>query len=136
MTLPQPILDAKRRFHSSIPSAALHTIQAGSLKYTYKDIEMIKNPFDLALYMQLIWQEKPATILEVGSNKGGSALWFADQMSAYGLKPNVISIDSINPIPDGVAQTSVRFMTKGMPTISGVLFTRYSESIAASLAYY
>jgi cephalosporin hydroxylase len=98
-----------RPFRSAIPKEALETIQAGSLTYTYKGIEMIKNPFDLALYMQLIWREKPATILELGSNKGGSALWFADQMMAFGLRPNVISID-INPVPNRVAQAGVHFL--------------------------
>ena len=105
---PEPLPAGGRSFRSAIPNAALQTIQAGSLRHTYKGIPLLKNPFDLALYAQLIWREKPATILEIGSYEGGSALWFADQMVAFGLRPNVISIDVASVA--GVAQTGVQFL--------------------------
>jgi cephalosporin hydroxylase len=69
---------------------------------------MAKNPFDLALYAQLLWTEKPGTVLEIGSLRGGSALWFADHMVTFGLRPNVISID-LNPVTS-IVQEGVRFL--------------------------
>ncbi len=108
-----------RSFRSAIPNAALQTIQAGTYAHTYKGVTLLKNPFDLVLYTQLIWREKPATIIEIGSYKGGSALWFADQMAAFGIIPNVISID-IAPII-GVAQTGVQFLTGDAGNLAKIL---------------
>ncbi|RWK47227.1 MAG: hypothetical protein EOR47_22695 [Mesorhizobium sp.] len=55
--------------------------KVGALALTYKGLINIKSPFDLALYARLIWELQPRTIIELGSFQGGSALWFADQMS-------------------------------------------------------
>ncbi len=33
---------------------------------------------DLAIYARLMWELKPRTVIEVGTAKGGSALWLAD----------------------------------------------------------
>lgn len=54
-----------------------------SASQTYKGLLNFKTPFDLQLYMSLIWDLKPQTILEFGAMEGGSALWFADQMTAH-----------------------------------------------------
>lgn len=48
----------------------------------YKGLLNMKSPMDLALYSMLIWELKPATIIEFGSLQGGSALWLADQMQS------------------------------------------------------
>ncbi len=45
------------------------------------------------LYMQLFERLKPNTIIEIGSKSGGSALWFADMISAAGRKPRIVSVD-------------------------------------------
>ncbi|RNJ41178.1 hypothetical protein B5V01_26165 [Mesorhizobium erdmanii] len=55
--------------------------KVGALAQTYKGLLNIKSPFDLHLYTRLIWELQPRTILELGSLQGGSALWFADQLS-------------------------------------------------------
>lgn len=43
--------------------------------------------------MKLIFEQKPATIVEIGSFKGGSALFFADISAAYGARSQVVSVD-------------------------------------------
>ena len=48
----------------------------------YKGLLNVKSPMDLALYSMLIWELKPATIIEFGALQGGSAVWFADQLQA------------------------------------------------------
>ena len=63
------------------------------MAYKYKGIRMLKNPFDLGLYQSLLWSLLPKTIIEVGSHSGGSAVWFADILSNYGIEPKIISID-------------------------------------------
>jgi cephalosporin hydroxylase len=77
----------------------LDSIQRGSLRYTYRGVQTIKNPFDWALYPVLLWETRLGTIIEIGSNRGGSALWMADLMRAFALRCHVHSID-INPVRD------------------------------------
>jgi tRNA (mo5U34)-methyltransferase len=75
----------------------LDGIQRGTLAYRYKGVPCLKNPFDLALYQMLIGEVQPRTIVEIGSHRGGSALWFADAMRALSLPANVHSVD-IEPV--------------------------------------
>lgn len=92
---------------SLIPEAYLEPIQQGALAYEWKGVRCVKNPFDLALYLRLLWQVKPGTLIEIGSYSGGSAAWFADMTGAMGLRTKIISID-IEP-PTGVAFPRVEF---------------------------
>ena len=39
---------------------------------------MLKQAFEVALYMRLIWETKPGTIIEIGSHSGGAAVWMSD----------------------------------------------------------
>lgn len=84
---------------TAIPYDLLMQIQLGTMAYTYKGIATLKNPFDLALYPKLIWEQKPRTILEIGSNAGGSAIWLADQCAMLGLDTHVYSVD-IEPVTE------------------------------------
>lgn len=78
---------------TDIPYDLLMKIQTGTMSYSYKGIETLKNPFDMALYSKLIWETRPATIIELGSWEGGGAVWLADQMFLSDLEPRVISVD-------------------------------------------
>lgn len=62
-------------------------------RLTYKGLIMLKPPFDLMLYANLIWELQPRTILEFGALQGGSALWFADQMASLGRGREVHSFE-------------------------------------------
>jgi len=84
--------------HVSLDKAAAADIQAGIMRYTYRGVPMLKCPFDLALYMQVIWEMKPGTILEFGSNAGGSALWLADLLGNFGLNKTVLRSYDIRPV--------------------------------------
>ena len=68
-------------------------MQHGHISYHDKGIETLKCPFDLALYALLIWELRPRTIFRIGSNKGGSAVWLADQLRSYGIDGRVLSYD-------------------------------------------
>lgn len=99
-------LDRMRRVHSvrgrhfrvDLPTEALNRIQGGTLRTKYKGLRLAKSPFDLALYMQVIDRLRPATIIEVGTSEGGSAVWLLDQCRVRKLKQTcVISIDIAPP---------------------------------------
>ena len=91
--------DTERAAKSSLPKHVVEELQKGHLNYSYKGISTLKCPFDLALYSLLIWNLKPKTIFEIGSNRGGSALWLADQLRAYGIDGRVWSYD-LNPVTE------------------------------------
>lgn len=58
---------------SSLSFRTMRNIQDGTFRYKYKGRALLKNPFDLALYVRLIEQVRPGTIIEIGSYNGGSA---------------------------------------------------------------
>lgn len=78
---------------SSIPAEHLKAVQDGVLRYEWRGVMCNKSPFDLALYGMLLWRQKPATIFEIGTKRGGSALWLADNCRALGLTTKIISVD-------------------------------------------
>ncbi len=77
-----------------LPRRFLETIQHGTMNYSYKGVPTHKSPFDLALYQLLLWEQKPRTLIEIGSKWGGSALWFADVLQNYGIDYTIHSIDT------------------------------------------
>ena len=88
---------------SDIPADALSSIQKGTLGYTYKGVPCLKNPFDLCLYLKLVYEAQPRTVIEIGSAAGGSALWFADTLRNYGIAGQVVSVDlnRVSPLGHG-----------------------------------
>ena len=60
---------------------------------TWRGIELGKSIYDFALIPMLIWENRPATILEIGSGEGASAMWMADVCKSYNLSTYVYSVD-------------------------------------------
>jgi len=59
---------------------------------------MNKFPEDLRVYEELLWDSRANVVIELGTQFGGSALWFRDRLrsfTAYGRikRPLVISVD-------------------------------------------
>ncbi len=94
--------------YSDIGYELLMKIQQGAMAYQYRGVPLQKNPFDLAIYLRLLDQARPRTLIEIGAYQGGSALWFADQASILGLDLEVLSIDL--EVPVTVVNPSVRFL--------------------------
>lgn len=112
---------------SGIPYELLMKIQQGTMAYRYRGVPMLKNPFDLAIYPMLLESARPATIIEIGTHAGGSALWFADQRPGT----RVISID-LQP-PEGVSHPSVEFLRGDAERLGDVLTDAVMQSIARPL---
>jgi cephalosporin hydroxylase len=87
------------RERSALPARTLHQIQKATFRYSFAGIACLKNPFDLALYSMLISRVRPRTIVEIGSHRGGSAVWFASMARGLGLDCRVVSVD-INAVTD------------------------------------
>jgi len=59
----------------------------------FLSIGLMKCPFDLWAYQDLIVGQKPKTIIETGTYAGGSALWFAFLMDMLGIDGKILTID-------------------------------------------
>lgn len=117
--------------YSDIGYELLMKIQQGTMAYRYRGFPLQKNPFDLALYLRLLDQAKPRTLIEIGSYQGGSALWFADQAGLLGLGLEVLSIDIEKPVP--VAHPSVTFLQGDARELGTVLTPALMNAVARPL---
>ena len=105
LSLPPDLPNARpvcgRSFSPRMPAEVLAGIQSGTLRYRYRGRALLKSPFDMALYLQLLGKLRPRTILEVGTAEGGSALWLADMMTTLGIEGRVITLDRQGQEPSG-----------------------------------
>jgi cephalosporin hydroxylase len=88
--LPDPIVGQAivDQFHK-----LYHASGATTWKNTrYRGVRVLKNPFDLWIYQELLDELRPELIIETGTFAGGSALYFADLCDLFG-RGRVLSID-------------------------------------------
>jgi cephalosporin hydroxylase len=76
----------------------------------YAGVRISKFPEDLRVYEHLMWANRTSVVIEIGTDRGGSALWFRDRLrtlAAYGLiaEFRVVTIDiqaeDVRPHLDG-----------------------------------
>jgi cephalosporin hydroxylase len=93
----------------------------GKAGVTWRGVPMLKDPYDMVLYPMLLWELRPATIIELGSFVGGSALWLADMASAFGMKTRTISVErdidrvQVNDPRIEFIQADLTLITEGFP---------------------
>jgi cephalosporin hydroxylase len=90
--------DYQKRFALSLREWLLYHQRDVVFKHgSWCGIPMYKNPCDAWLYQQLIFEHKPEVIIEIGSCKGGSTLYFAHLFdilaSSSSLDGLVVSVD-------------------------------------------
>lgn len=110
-----------RRFTSDLPASILSAMQRGTMKSTYRGVPFLKSPLDIGLYLQLFSRFLPHTVIEIGTRFGGSALWFADQLSVHGVPGGgrIVSID-IDP-QARVTDPRIEFLTGDARSLSSLL---------------
>ena len=92
--LPPPV---RTNLHESVREYWLKRVDQHT-RDSYAGLFMSKFPEDLRVYEHLIWESKPNVVVEIGTQHGGSALWFRDRLltvaSYFPSAPvRVISID-------------------------------------------
>ncbi len=95
------------RFGTEFGVDVLLTCQGAPSLMRWRDIPLMKNVFDFAMYPRLIAELRPKTIFEVGSGLGASAIWFADHLEFCGIEGRVYSVDRVKP---GIAHPRVEFL--------------------------
>jgi cephalosporin hydroxylase len=86
--------------HSRLPVEFANMMQRGVMAYRYKGVPALKCPIDIAIYMDVLFDLRPGTVIEFGSNKGGSALWLADMLGVFGLRDTKVYSYDVNPVTD------------------------------------
>ncbi|MCK5060224.1 MAG: hypothetical protein KAR00_03740 [Candidatus Pacebacteria bacterium] len=90
-----------------------NSVYTGHLKVTYRGIQAIKCPFDYVIYQMIISEMKPDLVIDIGTNKGGGALYMADLMDTIG-HGFIHTIDIKNQRAEIVSRHSrVKFFTEG-----------------------
>ena len=62
-------------------------------KHKWKGLTLMKDPMTLSIYMMMIQELKPKTILEFGTYDGGSALWMEDTINSLPFDCNIHTFD-------------------------------------------
>lgn len=84
-----------RSFATTFSTSQLEAYQKGALSYVYRGIPCLKSPIDIAIYFRLLFDQKPRTIIEIGSKQGGSALLFRDMTRMMDISCRIVSIDLV-----------------------------------------
>ncbi len=71
----------------------------GALNYRYRGMQAIRYPIDMPLYLMLLQELRPQTVIEIGSREGGGAVWMGDMLSVLDISATVRSIDLEPPKP-------------------------------------
>ena len=61
--------------------------------FKWKDLTLMKDPMTLSIYLQLLQDVKPKTILEFGTYEGGSSLWMKDMTKSLGFECEIYTFD-------------------------------------------
>jgi len=78
-----------------IPNYCQEIKQTKWNKHKWKGLTLMKDPMTLSIYLQLIQNLKPKTIVEFGTYEGGSALWMYDMCKALNLETKVVTVDIV-----------------------------------------
>lgn len=85
-----------RDFHRLFLDRGLHANHGKGLhaQTTYQGVEAHKCPLDLWIFQEILWDVKPALVIELGTYLGGTALFLAHQLELHREAGRVLSIDN------------------------------------------
>lgn len=78
------------------------SIEKGVYFTTYRNVTCLKHPCDLVVYQMLFDLVRPTLVLEVGTCRGGSALYFGDLLRTMGGDRRIHSYDIVDQVPSEV----------------------------------
>ena len=61
--------------------------------HKWKGLTLMKDPMTLSIYMMMIQELKPKTILEFGTYDGGSSLWMEDNIKSLKFNCDIHTFD-------------------------------------------
>ena len=84
---------SEREDRCDIPLEAIKVNCLGRHFITHRGCQLLKDGNDLVLLQLLLWYLRPATVIELGTYAGGSAVWYSDMMRMMGIESQVYSMD-------------------------------------------
>jgi cephalosporin hydroxylase len=89
---------------------------------TWRDVPLGKTCWDIAIYLRLIQDLKPRTLIEIGTGLGGSALFFYDTCRAHGLDTKVVTLDgNEKDVTPQLAATTIEFIAGDVAHVADLL---------------
>ena len=65
----------------------------GKYFITHRGCSILKTTEDMVITEQILWYLRPATIIEIGTYTGGSAIWMADMLRMMEINSHIYSMD-------------------------------------------
>ena len=79
--------------HSFFPHYVQAIKEAKWNRHKWKNLTLMKDPMTLSIYMMMLQDIRPRTILEFGTYDGGSALWMQDLIESIGYECDIHTFD-------------------------------------------
>lgn len=96
---------------------------------------VVKNPFDLWVYQEILWETRPTVIVEMGSSIGGSALFFASMFDLIG-EGRIVSVDKDSYVGEQPRHRRITFLvgdSVAPETVSHVMAGLEGERVMVAL---
>ncbi|NEP85796.1 MAG: cephalosporin hydroxylase [Okeania sp. SIO2C2] len=122
---------SEREDRCDIPKSTWRPLTENAYLQTWKGVLLEKDPMQISSYPMLIDELKPKTIIELGALKGGSAIWFADNLELLGIEGEVYCVDNDLSQLDEKAKTDsrIKFLEGDCREISAVLPTELLDNL-------
>ena len=85
---------SEREDRSDFPVEGIKAHCMGKSLITHRGCHMLKTADDMIIYQQLLWNLRPATVIELGTFTGGSAIWLADMLRLMEIPSQIFSMDT------------------------------------------
>lgn len=91
----------------------IRSIHDGHQNITYRDVKAIRCPFDYVIYQMIVSEVQPDLIIEIGTHRGGGALYLADLLNNLGK--GVIHTIDVEQISDEklLSHPRIKLFTNG-----------------------
>ena len=85
------------------------------IKATWLGAQALKNPLDLWVYQEIVYETRPELIIETGTYRGGSALYLASLCDLIG-EGEVVSIDIEQALPEYPSHPRITYLAERSST--------------------
>ena len=92
----------QRKDWSVVPEDFFKASLRGRYLVEHRGHSLMKEPRDLAIYQRLLWDVKPANIIEMGTYVGGSALWMSDMLKMMEIDSTIYTVDYRSYVSDEI----------------------------------
>lgn len=102
----------EREDRSDYPPESLKAQSMGKCISSHRGCLLLKSADDVMIVQQLLWHLRPATVIELGTFTGGSALWLADMLQVMDIPSQIYSMDiTLSNIEDRVRELKPQNVT-------------------------